>query len=272
MDESVIEAIFLLVFYVLLPVVIIVVIQRRDAKVRRVFEASFESASFDEMPPVEELIADPEGWRARLGGELELVNAMSAPVVSDSGTTEWYSAFVVDRNGVAHDLVTSPDAEVVVTSAQWVALLLELPLKNDTFDRPPNDLGRCAHVLRKRVASARARRRRRGAALLVISAALLVAAQWYRAAERQRVDDARAELEALSRARAPTPTGDHDRDAMAKALHALSMPEEPEPDFYMAWMFLISGVALGLSGALLLFRRPRDVLSASIPEGAARGI
>ena len=46
----------------------------------------------------------------------------------------------------------------------------------------------------------------------------------------------------------------------------------PEPDFFMAWMFLISGVALGLSGTIQLVRRPRDLLSASIPEGAVSGV
>ena len=47
MDENVAGAIFMLVFYVLLPIVVIVVIQRRNARIQRVFEESFAPASFD---------------------------------------------------------------------------------------------------------------------------------------------------------------------------------------------------------------------------------
>ncbi len=270
MDESVVEIILLLVVYVVFPVATIVFFRRREANIRHVFEGS-GTAAFDAMPPVEELLADPEGWRVRLGDRLTVVNAMSAPVVSDSGTTEWYSAFVVDRGGVAHDLVTSPDAEVVVTSAQWVALVFEIPLKNDTFDRPPENLERCTRMLRSRVAAARSRRQGRGVGLLAVSAALLVATFWIRASEQRRVADARAQIEAALR-QAPKPTGDEERDQVALVMHALSLPSEPEPDFSMAWTLFLGSVVCGFGGTVLLVRRPRDVLSTSIPEGSVGGI
>ena len=85
----------------------------RRNRAKRAFDAGGASAAISEMPSIETMLRDPERWRDRLGGRLTLVNAMSAPVVTDGGTLSCFSAFVIDTGGAAHDLVVSGDAILV---------------------------------------------------------------------------------------------------------------------------------------------------------------